>query len=188
MADLASLVGSARPPERTVSLCLRGDLVGRAEELDAQIVAMRKRPGHAPSLGGDGTEDLVAEHEAVREEMLGATVTLRLRALNARRVKQIVAECPPDPDDPTARRLGYDSLRVSCVMARECCYEVTAPDGLSGPMTGDMWDHLIGPMEEPGSGVLSTAQIGALDEALSGLNFGAVSVPFSRNVSPTPPG
>lgn len=77
--DFKAMAARAKLPERTVPVCLAGDLVAEFEEVDRQLVAAQKRP--PTSLAGSGTGALVARLEELQAEMEANTYPFRLRAL-----------------------------------------------------------------------------------------------------------
>jgi hypothetical protein len=79
MTDIKSMLNGARLPERTVPICLRGDLVAEHEELERQLEEANRRA--SDSLAGNGAGELADRIEALQEEMRAATVTFRVRAL-----------------------------------------------------------------------------------------------------------
>ncbi len=57
MADLEQIFKTAAAPERTVSLCLRGDLQARHEELSRDLQAATMASKHLDHLQGLGNEE-----------------------------------------------------------------------------------------------------------------------------------
>jgi hypothetical protein len=172
MTDIKSLIAAAKLPERTVPICLRGDLVAEHEELDRQLEEANRRD--SDSLAGSGAGDLVDQIEALQEEMRAATVTFRLRALPKPRWRALLAEHPPrrdadDKPDPEDAAIGVNQETFWDAIARACLIEPEVDD--------ETWALMAGP-----DGKLTDRQIGQLADAAWAVNRGDVSVPFSRAV------
>lgn len=174
--DLSSILDGAKRPERTVQLCLRGDLQAELEELERRLRDERGR--HERSMGEMGAEVEIGEQiEALREQMREATVTFRLRALPARRTAgsgeqmtwdELVKAHPPREGDQGDLVLGYnadtffDALVVASVV-----------DPQPSP---EQWQRLLGDG-------LTSRQFDELAEAALTLNRRKVDVPFSSAAS-----
>lgn len=164
-------LAAARPAERTVQLCLRGDLQAEFEELDRQLESARK--AQPDSLAG-GTEVVVLSQkiEAVRERMQAATVTFRLRALPRRRWRQLMAEHPPrrtDDGKPVETDvIGVNAETFFDPLVRECTVEPQ--------LTEEQWVRLL-------DEVLSDRQFDLLMGTAWALNRHDVAVPTSRAAS-----
>lgn len=165
--DFDALLDQARPVERTVPLCLRGDLVAEFEALERELAKAQAKAND--SLAGSGASGIAARMEALREQMADSTVEFRLRGLPRPKYRALTAAHPPrqladgkvhpqDENDGLNVDTFYDALIRAC---------------------------LVGP-------VLSEAQLTRLlDEALSDRQFeqlaigavaccrGSVDVPFS---------
>lgn len=95
--DITAAIRNAHRPERTVELCLAGDLVAEWELLDRQRVAALRNT--ADSLDGGAAGEIVAQMEALRERMAAATITVRLRALPRAAYTRLLGEHGPRRDD-----------------------------------------------------------------------------------------
>lgn len=173
MTDIKSILAEARLPERTVPICLRGDLVATHEELERQLEEANRKAGD--SLAGNGAGELVDKIEALQEEMRAATVTFRLRALPKPAWRALLAEHPPrhdDDDKPLAEDavVGVNMDTFWDAIARACLVEPEVDD--------ETWALMAGP-----DGKLTDNQLGRLADAAWAVNRGDVSVPFSRAVS-----
>jgi hypothetical protein len=95
--DIDTLLDQARPAERGIPLCLRGDLVARYEDLDRQRdEAEQQAKRNADSLASGGQARQLAEQmEALREQMRDSTVTFTLRALPRPKYRALLAAHPP---------------------------------------------------------------------------------------------
>ena len=73
------ILDSAKRAEKSVRLCLRGDLVAEFEALEARLADLTIGVGWGN--GDDATAEVAARLTAIRAEMLEDTVTFTFRAL-----------------------------------------------------------------------------------------------------------
>lgn len=173
MSDISARLKAARLPERTVEICLRGDLVAEFEQLDRQWRAAIDRPATSLADGGEGVE-IAAQMEAVRADMQGEMLTLRLRALPRRRWSELVAEHPVRrSDDGTTHaddeQFGYNSSTFFEALVRESVIDPV--------LSHSDWATL--------DDVLTDSNFMALANAAVMLNRRSVDIPFSLAVSQT---
>lgn len=173
VTDIKSMLAEARLPERTVPICLRGDLVAEHENLERQLEEANRRA--VDSLEGNGAGDIIDRIEALQEEMRASTVTFRLRALPKPRWRALLAEHPPrqtedEKPHPEDVAVGVNMETFWDAIARACLVEPEVDD--------ETWALMAGP-----DGRLTDRQIGQLADAAWAVNRGEVSVPFSRAVS-----
>jgi hypothetical protein len=155
------ILAKARPSERTVSVCVRGDLNARFEDLERQLKDARESERGEVALGESGRARAIAEEmETVRAEMRDAQVTFRLRAMPP---KQWVELRAAHMDD--GGRLNVQTLGPPLVAASLYSPKVTAAqlDSLLEVLTGGQYDELV-----------SAAIV---------VNQGTVDVPFSQLAS-----
>lgn len=160
--DLNTLLAQARLPERTVALCLRGDLQAQYEKLERQLAEAEQKPGD--KLTDQGPRAIAQQIEQLRDQMRGSTVMVTLRALPRREWTELVAKHPPkdqsmmwDPDT-----FGPDLVRRSIV---------------DPALSEDQWTKL--------DAKLTDAQFGELGSTALDLNRRPVDVPFSHAASRT---
>lgn len=172
--DIDQLLAQARPAERTVSLCLRGDLVAEFERLEADHVRATERVD--TSLAGEGPSALALaqQMEALRQQMQDSTLVLTVRALVPRsRYTDLVLAHPPRTDlegTPVPQdREGYNVETFFPALVRASVVDPV--------MTDDRWARL--------DAVLSDRQFDELAISALAVNRGAVSVPFSPAASRT---
>lgn len=189
MSDFASKMAAARPAERTVELCLRGDLVAQLEDLERQAELAQAGSGNA-SKEDTGTADLVAQIETLQAEMRESTEVFRLKALSPRKYRLLRDQHPPRRDetgelDTVDAVRGFNRDTLPPELVRAC---TTRPE-----LTERQWHELLGDTEtraaeleaegrasEVADGVLSYSQYMNLVNTAWNLNEGDVSVPFSR--------
>jgi len=171
------MVARAKLPERTVPVCLAGDLVAEFEEVDRQLVAALQRP--ATSLAGRGTEPLKARLAQLQAEMEDNTYLFRLRAL-PRTTK-------PGDDRPSWRGLtdahpprqdadgSPDIGDVQSGVNRETFFEPFLRASIVDPvMTDEEFADIVA------GDKLTDRQYDQLVKAAWDLNQGTVDIPFSR--------
>jgi hypothetical protein len=172
--NVDELLAQARPAEKTVSLCLRGDLVAEYERLDAEHEKATQRVD--TSLAGDGPSalEIAMQMEAVREQMQGSVLNLTVRALVPRtKYTDLVLAHPPRTDLEGAPiqqdREGYNAETFYTALVRACTVDPA--------MTPERWERL--------DQVLSDRQFDQLAIACLEVNRGLVSIPFSPAASRT---
>lgn len=177
MTDIKALLAGAKLPERTVPVCLRGDLVAEHERLERQLEAAERKT--SDSLAGNGSGEIVEQMDAVEEQMRESTETFTLRALPHRRTPrddrptwhELVQRHPPrrendeiveDDQGPGVNTATfYDDLIRLCTV--------------SPKLDDEDWDFLFA--------VLSEGQFAELSMAAAVLNRSGVDIPFSRAAS-----
>lgn len=178
MSSIKDRLTKARLPERSILLCLNGDLVARHEEAERELEAAQKRPND--SLAGNGTAEIAERIEALEAEMREASETFVLRALPQKR--------NPRDDRPSWRELldrhpprrGDDGEIVeadkSMLLNTETFYEDLVRECVVSPeLDGEDWETLFG--------VITNGQYGDLHLAAWLLNRGDIDVPFSLAAS-----
>lgn len=165
------LIATARLPERTVDLCLRGDLLAEHEELETRLAAAR-RAGADSLAGNPDAQQIARDIEALQAVMAEDTITLRLRALPRRQWADLVAKHPPRRDDG-GRIADTDSsgVNVDAFMAEVLRRCIVDPE-LSEENFARLVDECI-----------TDAQYGQLTDAVWALNRSEVNVPFSHAAS-----
>lgn len=169
--ELATLLAAARLPERTVELCLRGDLQAEWEELQREL-EQAKRDAAPKSLSdpppGLELEERISELEAT---MAGAVLTARLRAVNRKAFQDLALAHPPRPEDQRDKLYGFNIESFNAALIRACWVE---------PELGDaQWAQLLE--------VITPGQYRLLADTCEVLNHSPVDVPFSSNGSPRAP-
>jgi hypothetical protein len=175
----ADLLAQARPAERTVLLCLRGDLVAEFEELERQLAKVKDRKDD--SLAGSGAPAIAAQMEELRGEMEQYSVTFRLRTLPRRAYQKLLAENPPrrDPNKPD-QILADDSQldNQSDANAETFWFALARACVVEPAMDDEQWARLV-------DEVLSDRQFELLAAVSLVLCRGEVDIPFSLAASET---
>jgi hypothetical protein len=166
IAELDAMLAAAKQPEKTVPICLRGDLQADWEELDRELTELRTK--NAGTLAGDPAEGAVADRiRALEAEMATSTLTLRLRALRRKQWMALLELHPARPDNAMDKiyNLNVDvffpDLIARCLVSPE--------------MDQNQLDTLIDS--------ITSRQYDVLTEVAWNLNRADVSVPFSYTAS-----
>lgn len=185
--DFAEKLKRAKLPERTVTLCLNGDLQAEFEQADAVLSGLVENPPDSLDTGTDAARERV---EFITEQMREASQVFRFRALPPPDWDALLAEHPPrqgeDGEPVKDDAVGVNTATFYDAVIRTCCVDPVPTD--------EQWRYLLGdnparaeelkaegkPVEK---GVLSSRQFGQLADAAWRVNRSAVDVPFSRAVS-----
>lgn len=167
--DIAALLAAARRPERTVELCLRGDLQARLEDLERELQAAHEAENGTLADGAEAYR-IAQQIQALRGEMADSTVVFRLRAMTRMAWAELVAAHPPAKDDEVEQALGYhpDSFFPAMIRASTVEPEPTA----------EQWGKLL-------DETLTNRQYNDLIDAGLALNRRPIDVPFSPAASRT---
>jgi hypothetical protein len=161
---------AAKLPERTVELCLRGDLQAEWEDLHRQLAEVEARQAIDKRLNPGGERKQIAgQIETLEEQMRADTIVFRMRALSRKAWNALLKEHPPRKDDDTDAVLGYNLDTFMAGAIRACTY---APDDLDEETWNDLLDES-----------LTEHQFASLQNAVLALNVRQVSVPNSSAAS-----
>ena len=168
MTEFKTLLTAARLPERTVPICLRGDLVAEFEGLERQLDEALRVPSN--SAEGDGAGPIAERMEHLRKEMREHTYQFRLRAMTRPRWHEFIGEHPPrkaeDSDEIDAR----DRLRGVNI---ETFFPALVRESVVDPVLDPAeWTLLL-------DQALTDRQFDELANAAWALNRGEVDIPFS---------
>lgn len=170
MTDPAELIDGLQRPERTVQICMRGDLSAAHEDLIRELAEAQQV--HTGSLAGNPrARELAEEIAALEARMRESTIEFRLQALPRRDWAAMVAAHPPRRGDDglvlpsDAQGINADSFVEAIVHA--CVFEPK--------LTPEQWAKLDAGLTE--------AQYAMLSDAAWAVNRKDVDVPFSRAAS-----
>jgi hypothetical protein len=93
MNSFKTMLSQARLPERTVDICLRGDLATAHQAAEKALLDAQRTAGD--SKEGGGVEQLIAEVESIQERMRESTFTFVIRALPRVRFRALTNAHPP---------------------------------------------------------------------------------------------
>lgn len=165
--DINEALAGAALPEKTVPVCLRGDLQVQFEALEKRLdEAMR---GRSDSLASGSTvRDLAEQIEALRTEMTAHTFEFRLRAKGRRTWQKLMDSHPPRPDSDSDRAIGVNEATFYDALIRESTVEPV--------LSGEQWTLLLDEQ-------LTSLQFDRLATTAWSLNRRDVDVPFSHTAS-----
>jgi hypothetical protein len=167
----AALLAGAKLPERTVPICMRGDLQAEHERLNDELELLEKKA--VDSLAGNGGAELAARIDELEGEMRKATHQFRLRALPGREFRAFKAKYPPRTNDDGEIADRHDQLvEFDADAGAEPLIRASIIDP---ELTGETWSVLLD--------VLTDRQFDDLFTAAWLLNRGEINIPFSRAAS-----
>jgi hypothetical protein len=163
---LTAKLAAARLPERTVEICLRGDLQADFEELERQLAAAAERPDDGRIVGNIDVRRIADQMQELRAEMAGAMQVFRLRAFKRGRWTALLAEHPAEASDERGYGYNPETFAPAAVIA-----SVIEPAAISE----ETWEKLFDSITD--------SQFNQLYNAAQILNQRPVSVPFSKAAS-----
>lgn len=165
MSAFESILAAARLPEKSVPLCLRGDLMAEVQALESQLEDSRD-----VTLADRGNARKVAEQiEALREEMVAGTYVFRVRGLSRTEWASLVASNPPRKDSDVDSAMGYNFESFFPALVQRCLIDPVLDQG--------GFDDLLDK--------LSDGQFQELADAAVAVCRRKVDVPFSLAASAT---
>lgn len=170
MSNFKDLLAQAKMAEKSVLVCLRGDLVADHEAAERELEQAQKRP--ADSLAGNGSAAIIERIEALEAEMKANSYEFRFRALPKPAFRALVASYPPRrgedgevvPEDRYTMSNQEDMLPA---LIRACLVDPELDDASWADLEGKLTDR----------------QFGDLADGAWFVNRGEVDVPFSRAAS-----
>lgn len=144
---VADLIGQVKRPEKTVAICLAGDMAATFEELERDLQIARDQPSGGTLAGGGNplATDLAKQIMALREQMREHTVTFRFRGLPRKEYSDLVAAHPPNDDDKAAGAdVDWNTFPTALVAACAIDPVMTAEEAgeLADVLTQAQWDSL----------------------------------------------
>lgn len=137
MNSILEVIREAKRPERTATVCLRGDLVSEHEDLEKHLVKTRAEGGE--------TDPIVGRIAELQQAMQNAMVTFRFRAIGSMGSLDLAAGHPARPDDDDDKRLGYNRSTYYPAVIRACCYAIERDEETLSPdeVTDEDWTALL---------------------------------------------
>jgi hypothetical protein len=192
MKNFKAMLAGAKLAEKSVPICLRGDLVADHEAAERELEVAQKKP--ADSLDGTGVGAIVDRIEALEAEMREHTYDFRLRAMHPREYRALQSEHPPRrdadgnifPQDGVPLMFNRETFPPTLI--RKCTIDPVLDDDDWRRILGDSEEEMArltteGKADEIEQGILNDRQLSDLEDAAFFLNRGEVDVPFSRAAS-----
>jgi hypothetical protein len=167
-AGIADIISQVKRPEKTVPICLAGDLQAEFEDLERDLQIARDQPADGTLAGGANplATQIAQQIMQLREQMREHTQVFRFRGLPRKEYSDLVASCPPDDE---AKADGADvNWEVYPVRLMAAC-------AIDPVMTEDEAGQL--------ADVVTSAQWESLYTAAFNVNKRDVDVPFSYGAS-----
>ena len=142
MADIEEVLGRVVRAERTVEVCVRGDLAEKVRQLHEELAAAmlydleHNEPDTAPEV-----RDRIDEAKAEADT---ATVTFKVQGIPSSEWRRLVAEHPPADDDLDGWRWNLETFPPAALAAAcldPVMNEVQA-DRLAGALSDAQWQKL----------------------------------------------
>lgn len=144
---IADIIGQVKRPEKTVPICLAGDMQAEFEDLERDLQIARDRPADGTLAGGANplATQIAQQIMELRERMREHTTVFRFRGLPRKEYSDLLAQCPPsDEEKEKGADVDWDLFPVRLVAA--CCvsHEMTEDDAgkLADVLTQAQWESL----------------------------------------------
>ncbi|MEU4410767.1 hypothetical protein AB0F88_40205 [Streptosporangium sp. NPDC023963] len=165
--EFADIKGRIKLPEKTVSICLRGDLQAEFEGLERDLAAARSKPKAVTLSGGNEEAETIAQMIAdLSEEMREHSTVFRFRGLTKRAYSDLVAQYPPTREqEEKGNDVNWETFPVALIAA--CAIEPKMTEAEAGELN-DM---------------VTQAQWNAIYMAASAVNAAKLDIPNSSAAS-----
>lgn len=169
MSSFKERLAAAKLPERSLQVCLRGDLAAEFDDLERKLRDARNAETSGRKRVGTKSESLqyVEQIEAVRAQMAAEMVDVRIRALPRNEWVALCKEHPPREDNDGDRAMGGNLETLMPVAIRRCIVEPEMDDA--------DWEQF--------QAVLSSGDFDRLLNVTFDVNRSGVDVPKSRLAS-----
>ncbi|GAA0853490.1 hypothetical protein ACFQVD_26455 [Streptosporangium amethystogenes subsp. fukuiense] len=145
---IADIIGQVKRPEKTVPICLAGDMQAEFEDLERDLAIARDKPAEGTLAGGSNPIATTIAQKIVelRERMREHTTVFRFRGLPRRAWSDLVAECPPaEGAEESGADVDWETFAVALVAtcAVEPQMSVDEAGQLAEVLTQAQWDSLF---------------------------------------------
>lgn len=165
--DIDEVIAGARLPERTLSLCLRGDLQAEWEDLDRKFQAAQENASDETLAGNPEVRGIADRMEAIAAEMRAHEVVFLFRGLSKKAYSDLLAKHRAPEDETEGVVDGLYWATYTTALIATCAVDpkmtVAQAEKLSDAVTDRQWDDMF-------------------TTALA-VNRSQVSVPFSLSAS-----
>lgn len=147
-AAIADIISQVKRPEKTVQICLAGDLQAEFEDLERDLQIARDQPAEGTLAGGANpmATQIAQQIMELRERMREHVSVFRFRGLPRKAYSDLVASCPPsDEDREKGAEVDWEKYSVAVVAA--CAVEpamtVDEAGQIADVLTQAQWDSLV---------------------------------------------
>lgn len=146
MVDIDEVIASAKLPEKTLPLVLRGDLQAEWEDLERQLKEAEEADD-APALAGNAAAREISERmEKLERSMREHEIVFRFRGLSSKRYSDLMLEHKAAEDDPDAiDGLNWNTYPAALIAACSVDPKMTfeKAEELCDTVTHRQWDDLF---------------------------------------------
>jgi hypothetical protein len=118
LRNFKAMLAEAKLPERTVQICLRGDLVADHEAAERELEQAQRSATN--SLAGNGAAAIAERIEALEAQMREHTYDFRLRALSRHDFRSLQVAHPPRDDDRLDKAYGVNADTFFPALIQAC--------------------------------------------------------------------
>lgn len=145
--DIDEVIAGAKLPERTLPLCLRGDLQAEWEDLERKLTAEQDSTDDESLAGNPKVRELADRMAAIGQEMADHEVVFRVRGLNAKAYSDLISKhrLPEDRREESPDGLDWTTYPAGLIAA--CAIDpvmtVEQAGKLSEAISDRQWDDLF---------------------------------------------
>lgn len=163
--DIDDVIARAKLPEKTLPLCLRGDLQAEWEDLERQLKTEQDSTDDDSLAGNPKVLELADKMGALGKQMVASEVVFRFRGLDAKKYSDLLLKNKAPEGEETPENLNWTTWPTALIAAAAIDPPMTyeKAEELSQKVTARQWDDLY-----------TTAQA---------VNTDKISVPFSYAAS-----
>jgi hypothetical protein len=137
MSDIDTIIDTVTPAEATTEICIRGDLLAKADDLHRALDEHAEwEPSHLS--GPDPRAPLREQLKQLHDEMRASTVRFRFRTLNDKEASDLLAKHPSPKDDKGLERYDWDPQTYPAALVAACALEPV----MSEEQAGRLFDRL----------------------------------------------
>lgn len=158
---------AAKLPERSLQVCLRGDLAAEFDDLERQLQEARETTGRKRVGSKSDAQQIVEKMDALREQMAEEMLDIKVRALPRREWLELTKKYPPREDERLDEAMGVNLVPLMEEAIPRCVVEPELDE--------DDWKQL--------DSVLASSEYDKLLNAVFAVNRNEVDIPKSRLAS-----
>ncbi|MGY4930310.1 hypothetical protein ACWD7T_04170 [Streptomyces sp. 900116325] len=118
MPDIKAILKAAKPRERTVKVCIAGDLAGEVERLEGELAQASEDWQPTDLTDEHPGRKIAAQIAELREQMRGSEIPFKLRYIGDEAYSSLLAAHPSK--DPAE---GFDSVSFPRALIAACCVD-----------------------------------------------------------------